>query len=148
MGFDTFIPEIEEFEESTLIDTRPDTRGSMEHPDDKAQRLRHEDETHKQTLKHKDDTHEQNKRHREEAHKHNLKKAHENNFAYAPAVYAYGGPSSVAHFCPAGDHPNGPAGSGGTTTDTPSGAGAGGGAGSAGGAGGGAGGAGGGGGAA
>lgn len=139
MGFDTFIPEIEEFEESVLIDTRPDTRGSMEHPDDRAQRLRHEDDTHKQNLKHRDDVHEQNKKHREEAHKHNLKKAHENNFAYAPAVYAYSGPTSCAHFTTAGQSPNAGAGTSGTTTNTPS-AGSAGGASTGGGAGGGAGG--------
>jgi len=120
MGFDTFIPEIDEFGESLLIETRPDSRGMIEHPDDRKQRLRHEDEMHKQHVKHKTEVHEQNKRHREEAHKHNLKKAHENNFAYAPAVYAYGGPTSVAHFRTAGESPNAGAGTSGTTNDAPS----------------------------
>jgi len=138
MGFDTFIPEIEEFEESLVVSGRPDSTTMPEHPDERAQRLRHADDRHKQDMKHRDDTHEQNKRHRDEAHKHNLKKADDNDFAYAPAVYAYGGPTTHAHFTSAGESPNaGPAGSGGTTDNSPSapsGAGsAGGGAGGAGG---------------
>ena len=136
MGFDTFLPEIEEFEESLVIDGGQEVSES-EHPDDREQRLRHADDRHKQEMKHRDDVHDQNTRHREEAHKHNLKKAHDNDYAYAPAVYAYSGPTAVAHFCPAGDHPNGGAGSGGTTTNTPSsgeGASGGGGGGAAGGA--------------
>jgi len=129
MGFETFIPE---FEESLVIDPRED-----EHPDDRAQRLRHADEDHAQHLKHRQDTHDQDTRHREEAHKHNLKKAEDNNFAYAPATYAYSGPSACAHFTTAGESPNAGAGTSGTTSDTPSGGGSSGGAGAGGGGGGG-----------
>lgn len=126
MAFDTFLPG---FEESLVLDsTLDDTRGTIkeEHPDDRVQRLRHEDDLHKQNMKHRDDHHDMDKRHREEAHKHNLKKAEDNDFAYAPAVYAYSEPSATAHFTTAGQSPNAGAGTSGTTTDTPSGTGAGG----------------------
>ncbi len=132
MGFDTFIPEVEGFQESMVL-----TEGQDEHPDERAQRMRHAEDHHKMHMKHEQETHDQNKRHRDEAHKHNLKKAHDNDFAYAPAVYAYGGRTECAHFTSAGESPNaGPAGSGGTTSDTPSASGGGVGGGAAGGAGG------------
>lgn len=122
MAFNTFIPNEHSINESVVIDPRPDG----EHPDDRKQRLRHEDERHTQAMKHRQEIHDQNKRHRDEAHKHNLKKADDNDFAYAPAVYAYSEPSVHAHFTTAGESPNAGAGTSGTTADTPSGGGSGG----------------------